>query len=169
MSRVKHKAQGETDLDQVWGLRPDFYREFMADHSRSIARVDPVIVELCRLRLAQMFQCSFSSALRYWPAAKAGLNEAKIADLPRYYNSPLFTPQERVCIEFAEMFALGAANIGDDDVKKLESAIGAEPMIYLLKALSVMDQLQRTMVAFQLAPPRASPSSMPEFVLADAA
>lgn len=169
MSRVRTTAPGENDLDRVWGLRPDFYREFMADHARSIARVDPVILELCRLRLAQIFDCRFSIALRYAPALAAGLGEEKISQISRYYSSPLFSEAERACIEFAEMFAMGASTIGDADVKKLEDAIGAEPMIYFLKAICTVDQLQRAMSAFRFEPPTAAPSSMPEFTLAERA
>jgi hypothetical protein len=41
-------------------------------------------------------------------------------------------------------------------------------MIYLMKALSVMDQLQRSMAAFRFEPPSVAPKSMPEFILAAA-
>ena len=169
MARVLATVPGTNDLDRVWGLRPDFYQEFMKDHSRAIARVAPVILELCRLRLAQLFECRFSQALRYKRATEAGLTEKKIAEIPRHYASQLFTAQERCCIEFAEMFALGASNIADADVKKLEDAIGAEAMIYFLKALNVMDQLQRSMSAFRFEPPAEPPASMPEFILTEGA
>jgi alkylhydroperoxidase family enzyme len=163
MSRVERPVAGKTELDQVWGLRPHFYKEFMADHARSIARVDPVILELCRLHMATVFTSAFSLALRYRPALDAGLTEEKIAAIPRAYNSPLFSPAERQCLQFAEQFAIQASSIDDGDVKKLEEAIGVEPMIYLIKALSVMDQLQRSTVAFRLAPPTEAPDTLPDF------
>ena len=167
--RITEPAPGATDLDRAWGRRDRFYREFMADHAASIARVDPVILEICRLRMAAVLGSSFSLALRYQPAVAAGLDEQKIAALPQYADSPLFSALERRCIEFAEFFALQSSAIGDEDVAALQEAMGTEPMIYFLKALSVMDQVQRSTVAFDMALPERAPDTMPEFVLAQAA
>lgn len=110
-------------MDRVWRRRPEFYREFMADHARSIERVDPVIIELARLRMAAMFGSVFAHALRYKPALAAGLTEEKIGALSRYSDSPLFTAQERACLEFAEHFAIQASSIGDEEVARLQETM----------------------------------------------
>lgn len=164
MSRISEPAEGPTELDQSWGRRPRFYEEFMADHARSIERVDPLVLELCRLRMASVIGSRFSLALRYQPALDAGLTEDKIAQLSLYADSPTFSPLERRCIEFAELFAIQSSAIGDGDVAALQDAMGTEAMIYFLKALSVMDQVQRSSVAFDLAPPTVTPPTMPGFV-----
>lgn len=169
MSRVESPASGETELDRVWGLQPHFYREFMADHARSIARIDPVLLEICRVRMAEIFESEFELGLRYAPAKAAGLTEEKLSAVSRSYNSPLFSDVERSCLAFAEQFAVQATAIDDGDVKKLDAAIGTEEMIYFLKALSVMDQLQRSTVAFRLSAPDGVPATMPGFELKQAA
>lgn len=164
MSRISEPADGPTELDQSWGHRRRFYEEFMADHALSIARVDPSLLELCRLRMATILGSRFSLALRYQPARGAGLSEDKIASLSRYADSPLFSDLERRCIEFAELFAIQSSAIGDEEVARLQDAMGTKPMIYFLKALSVMDQVQRSTVAFDLAEPTVAPPTMPGFV-----
>lgn len=163
MSRVKELAPGPTDLDRVWGRRPEFYQQFMADHARSIERVDPIIVELARLRMAATFGSAFALALRYKPAIAAGLTEEKIAAIPQYSDSPFFNAQERACLEFAEHFAIQASSIGDEEVARLQAAMGPEAMIYFVKALSVMDQLLRSTIAFDFEVPTVAPTTMPEF------
>lgn len=163
MTRVKELVPGPTDLDRVWGRRPEFYQAFMADHARSIERVDPVVVELSRLRMASMFGSAFALGLRYKPAIAAGLTEEKIASLHRYGDSPLFSEQERACLEFAEQFAIQASAIGDAEVAGLIAAIGPEATIYFVKALSVMDQLLRSTVAFDFETPTEAPATMPDF------
>jgi alkylhydroperoxidase family enzyme len=95
MSRVLGGVAGATDLDRIWGTRPEFYALFMEDYGRSIGRVDPIIVELCRLRIAQMVESAFDLALRYAPAAAAGLSEEKVAALADYPTSPHFTPRDQ--------------------------------------------------------------------------
>ena len=169
MSRIQHEAEGATALDRAWGLQPHFYEAFMADHAASIGRVDPVILEICRVRMAEIFDADFELGLRYKPAIEAGVTEEKLAAVSRSYNSPLFDKVERSCLAFAEQFAVQSSGIDDDDVKKLDAALGTEPMIYFIKALSVMDQLQRSTVGFGLGAPDGVPQSMPDFTLKQAA
>jgi alkylhydroperoxidase family enzyme len=162
--RISEPVAGPTELDQSWGRRQQFYQVFMSDHRASIERVDPVLLELCRLRMASVMGSQFMLALRYQPATDAGLTEEKITQLPHYADSELYSTLERQCIEFAELFAIQSSAIGDGEVARLQDAMNTEPMIYFLKALSVMDQVQRSCVAFDLAPPTVTPPSMPGFV-----
>jgi AhpD family alkylhydroperoxidase len=136
----------------------------MADHDASIARVDPVLIELCRLRMAQILGCDFAFAYHYAPALKAGLDEAKVAAISRYHDSPLFAPRERACIEFAEQFAMQSSSISDDDVARLLEHIDPETLIYFVKALSVTDQLLRGTVAFDIQPSAMVPTALKNFV-----
>jgi len=169
LAHVTHLAAGATELDQTWGVRPGFYAVFMADFNASIARVDPVLIELCRLRMAQLMSSELDLSLRYQPAVTAGLSEAKIAALPQYSSSPLFSAAERVCIEFAELFVIQSSNIGDDDVARVQAAIGSEQLIYFVKALSVVDQFQRGTVALGVRPGPRVPPTLPDFRLRELA
>lgn len=166
MARVQLRGAGQTEFDQVWGVRPEYFACFMAEHDASIARVDPVVIELCRLRMATILGCDFAMSCRYGPAMAAGLDEAKIALIHRYPDSPLFTPRERACIEFAEQFAMQSSSISDDDVARLLEHIDAESLIYFVKALSVTDQLLRGTAAFGIAASDAVPSALTNFISA---
>ena len=163
MANIRNLPAGKCDLDRVWGTRPDFYAVFMDDYNRSLARVDAPLVELCRLRMATLLDCTFELGLRYHPAAEAGLTEAKIAALGNYLASPLFSESERLAIAFAELFVIQSSSIGDDDVARVQQALGAEPFIYFVKALSVMDQLQRSSVAFDIQPGSELPQALADF------
>ena len=165
MTRVINLTPGPTELDQVWGLRHDYYKLFMQDYSKSIGRGDPVLAELCRLRIAQLLESRFDLALRYSPAVRAGLTAEKIAALPRYPTSEEFTERERVCLEFTEQFVIASSAISDEDVARVMTVLTPEEFIYLCKALSVMDQFARASSAFRLAPPAVVPPTMPDFVL----
>ena len=165
MTRVINLAPGPTELDQVWGLRDDYYKLFMEDYNKSIGRNDPVLVELCRLRIAQLVQSRFDLALRYSPAVRAGLTDEKTAALPRYPTSEEFTERERVCLEFTEQFVIQSSAISDEDVARVMTVLTPEEFIYLCKALSVMDQFARASSAFRLEPPPVVPPTMPDFLL----
>ncbi|HSV35009.1 MAG TPA: hypothetical protein VLI46_05600 [Ramlibacter sp.] len=163
MAQVKHLAAGPTELDQAWGVRPGFYSIFMSDYQASVARVDPVLIEVCRLRMAQLLDSDFDRGLRYQPATAAGLTEAKIAALSDYGTSALFSERERECLAFAELFVIQSSNISDEDVARVQAVIGAEAFIYFVKALSVIDQLQRSVVAFDVRPGPIVPPTMTDF------
>lgn len=169
MAQVKHLAAGPTELDQAWGVRPGFYSVFMSDYQASIARVDPVLIELCRLRMAQLVDSDFDRSLRYQPATAAGLAEAKIRDIADYGTSPHFSERERLCIAFAELFVIQSSSIGDEDVARVQEVLGSEQFIYFVKALSVIDQLQRSVVAFDVRPGPVVPATMGDFRVLQAA
>ena len=108
-------------------------------------------------------QRASTCSLRYAPALAAGLTEQKIEALPDYPTSPLFSERERLAIGFAELFAIQSSSIGDDDVARVQEALGAEQFIYFVKALSVIDQLQRSVVAFDARPGPAVPTTLRRF------
>jgi alkylhydroperoxidase family enzyme len=166
MTHVQQVAAGPTELDRVYGLRPQYYSLFMEDYNRSIGRVDPVLVELCRLRMATLLGSKLDLSLRYRPALEAGLTESKLRELPNYARSALYSERERRCLEFAEQFVIQSSNIGDAEVARVQAVLEPEVFIYFVKALSVMDQLQRGCVAFGILPSGTVPATLPLFVAA---
>ena len=170
MTRITTLGDEPTELEQVWGLRADYFHIFIDDYLRSLRRLDPVLVELCRMRIAQLVESDFDQALRYQPAIEAGLTEAKLTEVTDYPTSPLYTPRERAVLEFAEQFVIQSSSISDEDCARLQEHLSAEEFIYLTKSLSVMDQFARANSAFRIAPSAVAPSIMTDFtVVADAA
>jgi alkylhydroperoxidase family enzyme len=165
MSRVSSVVEGATELDQVWGKRRAYYELFMSDYVDSLARVEPSLVELCRIRVAQLVESAFDASLRYEPAVEAGLTEEKIAALPQYPDSELFSARERAALEFTEQFVIQSSSISDDDVARLTAHLTPEEFIYLTKALGVIDQFARTNSALRIAPAEAVSPTMPHFAL----
>ena len=163
MTHVQHVTEGPTELDRVYGLRPQYYAIFMEDYNCSIERVDPILVELCRLRMATLMGSQHDLSLRYKPAAAAGLTEEKVRELSRYDSSPMFSDRERRCLDFAEQFVIQSSAITDADVEQVQSVLDPESFIFFVKALSVMDQLQRGCVAFDIQPSRSVPSTLANF------
>jgi alkylhydroperoxidase family enzyme len=169
MTRVSNLVEAPTELDGVWGKRPEYYAIFVGDYNDSIARVDPILVELCRIRIAQLVESAFDLSLRYGPAQTAGLTEGKIAALSQYPDSDLFSEKERAALEFTEQFVIQSSTISDDDVARVQAHLTAEEFIYLTKALGAMDQFARANSAFRIAPATAVPETLPAFTLQSSA
>jgi alkylhydroperoxidase family enzyme len=117
VSWLPTRADSATPLDRVFGLRPNRYADLRALLAVFVERrlVDPVVLELCRLRLAQLLGCGSELAVRWQPAADAGLDEAKVAALALWPSHPSFTDGERACLTVAERFVLDPHGLTDDE------------------------------------------------------
>lgn len=166
MSRIAAVVDAPTDLERVWGRRPEYFAIFVADYLASLSRVDPVLVEIARIRLAQLVESQFDQSIRYQPALDAGLTEEKIAALHDYPTSPLFNDRERAVVEFTEQFAMQSSSITDDDCDRLQQHLTPTEFIYLTKALGTADQFLRANSAFRVEPAEAAPPTMPSFTVA---
>jgi alkylhydroperoxidase family enzyme len=165
MTRLTTLAEGPTELDRVWNLRRRYYELFLDDYDKSIQRVDPVLVELCRLRIAQLVESAFDQSLRYRPAVEAGLTEEKVQALADYPTSDLFSPRERAVLEFTEQWVIQSSSISDEDCLRLQEHVSVEEFIFLAKALSVMDQFARANSAFQVEPSSTVSPHLSDFIV----
>ena len=75
-------------------------------HKVMRGRGDPVILELCRLRVAMLKRSPADLALRNEDAMRAGLDETKIAALRDWPWSPLYSPAEWACLALTEQFVM---------------------------------------------------------------
>jgi alkylhydroperoxidase family enzyme len=165
LSRIRLLERGDTELEQVWNLRAPYFELFTSEYEKALRKVDPVLIELCRLRIAQMVESEFDLGLRYLPAQLAGLDEAKVADLPDYPTSARFNDTERAVLEFVEQWVIQSSSIDDDQVARVSAAISPESLLYLCKAVGVIDQFSRANSALRIAAPTQAPGQLPSFTV----
>ena len=145
MTWLPETAPGANPLERVFGLRPNLFEVW-----RSFAQIfwekrllDPVLLELVRLRVAQMHQARFPLASRRPEARAAGLDEAKIAELEHWWRSPAFTETERACLRFGEQFVLDAKGMSDEQASPVVAALGEKGAVALVEALAIFDGFGR--------------------------
>lgn len=135
-------ASGPTPLARVLGLRPELRDGVDALFAALWDAVDdPVTVELCRLRLAQLHQCDAELALRTDVAVAAGLTEAAVDELARWPSSAAFTPHQRACLAFAEQFAIDVHGLGDEQAATVAAGFGPAGFVAFVMALGLYDGL----------------------------
>jgi len=148
MTWLPETSEGETALEQVFGLRPQLFERFK-DFYFGVwepGRIDPVLLELCRLRIARLHGCAGEASVRYAPARAAGLRDEKVAALDGWRDDPSFAPVERACLGFAENFALAVQCIGDEDVAALAQHLSAAEIVVLCEAVALFDGFTRLRV-----------------------
>jgi alkylhydroperoxidase family enzyme len=144
-SWLPESAEGVTELDGAFGLRPVLYTRYKDYVTRlwSPDVLDPVLTELVRLRIAGLHECSVEEAARTRAAVHAGLDEERIERLAQGSGDPAFSPVESACLLFAEQFVLAPETVTDDDRKRLTGLIGEAGLVGLAMVCAVFDGFDR--------------------------
>lgn len=135
-------------LDELLALSPaaDTLRAYEVALWRDPA-TDPLLLELCRLRLAQLLGLDPASRTPAPAAVAAGLDAARIAELPRWPTSPLFGARERAALAFAEQWFLDPGGMTDDDCAGLRGAIGEPGCAAFTMGLALSEAMLRMELA----------------------
>lgn len=92
------------------------------------------VLELCRLRLAQLHGSASDNA-----AAGFAVAEGKRAALRNWDTSALFDAAERACLSFAEVYAMDAAALTDAQAEAVKAHYGDAGLVALIEALGIFD------------------------------
>ncbi|HUP73900.1 MAG TPA: carboxymuconolactone decarboxylase family protein [Acidimicrobiales bacterium] len=141
-----------TDWNELAALAREPVEQYVALHQLIDDSVDPVIVELCRLRIAGLIGERAHLSLRRPKAATAGLTEDKIAALAQWPQSPLFSAAERACLALAEQFCIGAFTVTDADVAAVLEHLDADQCYALVNGIWVMEALARMTLVMGVEP-----------------
>ena len=135
---------GRDPFERVFALRPNLFETWRDFSSLFWTRrlVDPSVLELCRLRVAQLLGARYPQSVRTPEAQAAGLPEARIAALASWRTSS-FTHTERACLRFAEQFVLDAKGITDADAAAVVGALGDAGTVAFVEALAIFDGFAR--------------------------
>jgi alkylhydroperoxidase family enzyme len=90
-----------------------------------------------------MHEARFPLSSRRPEALAAGLDEAKVALLDRWWRSSTFTETECACLRFAEQFVLDAKGMSDEQARPVIDALGEKGTIALVEALAIFDGFGR--------------------------
>ncbi len=138
-------AAGASVMEQALGLRPDLaepFRAFYAVFWRE-RLIDPVVLELCRLRVATLLGCTSELAVRYRPAVDDGLDESLVARLAQWPDDAGFTDAQRAALAFAEQFVIDPHGIRGPVRDTLRLHFELPEVVALTEALALFDGFMR--------------------------
>jgi AhpD family alkylhydroperoxidase len=132
-------------------LRPEACALLVALNERVWQVGNPVLLELIRLRVAQLIGNPAALQMRCSYADAATGLESKILALPDYPSSPLFSPAERDTLAFAEQFLIDVGGTTEDARAELIQHFGADGARGVVSAIYVVEFTQRLqMIAARL-------------------
>lgn len=130
-------------IDTVLAEHPDVRQHLAQAWDAAWESVDPVLLELCRLRVAMLLGCAPELAARTPAAVSAGLDEDTVAVLADWPRSARFGQTERACLAFTEQFVIDVAGMDDETASDVRERLGDQGLIDFTSALLVVEQRQR--------------------------
>ena len=116
----------------TWARVPPYYLALLAFYAaieRRSARLEPALRSLVQARISQLEHCAFCVDLNSMIAAqRAGTTDKAIA-LEAWRESTLYSPRERLALEYAECVTEG--RVTDELAARVKSEFGEEAMIEL--------------------------------------
>ena len=145
-------AAGDEPLDTVYGLLPDTYQRYqqLVAHIWQPGLIDPVVLELCRLRVAQLVRCQRELEIRTPQATAAGLDDDKVAKLAQWPTATEFTEPERAALGFAEMYVIDPGSVTDAMCESVTEQFTPPEVAVLTTAVAVFDATARFEVALSV-------------------
>lgn len=135
----------ERSPEQLLDLRPDlaFFYERFDQQIWAEGVLDPVLLELCRLRMAQLLGDGEQLRRRSEPAVRAGLTEEKIAALPSWSTDDAYGEAERAALAVAELFVIDPHAVTDDQMASLCQFLDPPAVVALMTAFALFDGFGR--------------------------
>jgi AhpD family alkylhydroperoxidase len=94
-------------------------------------QLDPNLKSFAHMAVAAMVGCSWCLDYGYFHAHNEGLDELKASEVPRWRESPVFTPLERDVLEYAEAMTATPPRVTDELSDRLLEQLGAPAMVEL--------------------------------------
>src|SRR4051794_13531807 len=148
-------AARQTPMEQAFALSPNVYERFVAMY-RQVWRspsADPALLEVVRLRVAQLLGATNELRIRHRPALEAGLTEEKIAALKDWPTSALYDDTERAVLAFTEMFVIDCHSVADEQCEAVDKALSNNDAATFTMALAIFEAMTRFRLALGVEPP----------------
>ncbi len=103
------------------------------------------ILELCRLRLAQLHQCSVELQRH-----EIKMSAEKYQRLAFWGEDSVFSQAERACLAFTEVYAMDVQALTDQHADAVKMHFGDAGLVLLVEALGILDGMTRLSLLWQL-------------------
>jgi alkylhydroperoxidase family enzyme len=117
---------------------------------------DPLLLELSRLRIAQLLGLDPAGLARQPAAVQAGLDEEHVVEMSRWPTSARFDARQRATLAFAEQWFLDPSGMRDDDCAALRAQLGEPGCAAFTMGLALVEATLRLELALGVVRTRES-------------
>lgn len=136
---LEAQSTGDMSTMRILAHRPDIMKSFLSFYMtlQQEGMLELKLVELVRMAIAQVNQCSTCLSGQYEAAVQAGVTQDLVNALPYAEQSDSFERREQVAIGFAKKMARNHWDVNDDDFAALYQEFNEKEIVEL-----VMDVVQ---------------------------
>lgn len=138
-----------TVTERLRDLQPETVADLDTLLQTAWRETDPVLLELSRLRLAEMFKDANARESRTPVAVAAGLDEQQVEALADWSNSPLFDERAKAHLAVVEQFNISVADVTDKDIEGLLEHGSDQEVFDFLAALWAIEMDMRLRLVAQ--------------------
>ncbi len=133
------QSAGGSDFKSVFSLRGNLFEDYKSFYNLfwSRALLPWHVMELTRLRVAQLHDCKSELSLRY--RFEGAPTELKIGALSHWHKDASYSEVDRACLEIAELFVQDPHAISDEMTERAKAEIGDAGLVALMEWLALGD------------------------------
>jgi AhpD family alkylhydroperoxidase len=106
-------------------------------------QLDANLKSFATMAVSALVGCWWCLDYGYYHAHNEGLDEVKASEVPRWRESPVFTPLERDVMEYAEAMSETPTRVTDDLFARLLGQLGAPAMVELTSVIAFQNMSTR--------------------------
>lgn len=138
------QANTQQDIIEIAPSLACSYKEFYASFWQ-LASVPASLLELCRLRVAQLHQSDYQ-----WQHQQFELMDEQRELLSQWSKSSIFTDAEKACLGFTEVYCMDPQAISDEQADAVKSELGDAGLVALIEALGLFYGMTRVSQLWEL-------------------
>jgi len=151
LKRMSRKMLGEVPegAEVMWHNRPVLMglSGFGRKVQKKWNKCDPNLKSFAHMAAAAQIGCSACLDFGYFQAHNEGLDEVKASEVPRWRESPVFTPLEREVMDYAEAMTETPPRVTDEMAARLLEQLGAPALVELTSFVGAANMAARGNVA----------------------
>jgi AhpD family alkylhydroperoxidase len=122
------------------------------ENNAAAAGLDPLLVELLKIRTSQINGCAFCLRMHTHDALKKGENPDRIAVLPAWDETGYFSETERAALRLTEAITrVSDGHVSDEDYNAAAAALTADQISAVAWLATVMNAFNRVAITSRYA------------------
>jgi len=133
------RSAESSSFKSVFSLRKNLFEDYKTFYNLFWSRelLPRHVMEVVRLRVAQLHECKSELSLRY--RFEMAPTELKIEALSHWYRDNSYTEVDRACLEITELFVQDPHAITDEQTERAKTEIGDAGLVALMEWLALCD------------------------------
>lgn len=135
-----------------WKVAPEVFKALLAVETTVRASgLDPIILELIKLRVSQINGCAFCADMHFKDAKQIGETDQRLNLLVVWEETDVFTPKERAVLHWVEKLTrLPGGHVSDADFALVREQLSEEELAKVTLAITAINSWNRFGVGFRL-------------------